>query len=386
MFIPVIALIRLVSPVILIRFGFLSTSFGHMVLGCELYLARKFHGMEPQRRVDLFLADTRHSNAFVVGMLGRKMTIMWRPLIRVLIRANELVPGKSRHLVNLNEYMDPNDLLARTPPQLIFTDEETKRGDEALRAIGLEPDKPFVCLHVRDASFKFATRAGYRPETNDYRNADIEKYLEATRSLVARGYSVVRMGAVVETELPTEIEGVIDYARSGMRSDFTDAVLSESCTFWLGTPSGANVVAVVRRRPVVFTDCIPIGVVASWGEGNLYIPKKLKKPSGRFLTLWEMLHGEIGWPEIRDGEWSHTLDMYEDRGLTIVDNSSSEIRSVVEEMDDQLRGKVTSRDDREDQIQVEVARLLEASRWHGKARARLGSGFINSNPELVSPY
>ena len=318
-------------------------------------------------------------------MLGRKMTIVWRPLARVLMRANELVPGTSRHLVNLDEYMDPDDLLARTPPQLVFTDEETRRGDEALRSIGLDPGQPFVCLHVRDASFKFATRAGYRPETNDFRNADIENYMEAARSLVERGYSVVRMGAVVDTDLPAEIEGVIDYARSGMRSDFADAVLSERCAFWLGTPSGANIVAIVRRRPMVFTDCIPIGIVASWGEGNLYIPKKLSKPDGTFLTLWEMLRGEIGWPERRDGKWSHTLGMYEDRGLTIVDNSSSEIRAVAEEMDDQLQGVVTCRDDRVDRIQAEIARLLESSRWHGKARARLGSGFIKSSPELISP-
>ena len=54
-FIPVIGLIRLVSPVVVIRFGFLSTSLGHMVLGSELYLARILHGMEPKRRIDLFL-------------------------------------------------------------------------------------------------------------------------------------------------------------------------------------------------------------------------------------------------------------------------------------------------------------------------------------------
>jgi putative glycosyltransferase (TIGR04372 family) len=386
LFVPVILLIRLISPIVKVRFGFLSSSFGHMVLGCELYLARKAHNLEPRRTIDLFLADTRHSNAFVVEMLRRRVTIVWRPLIRALMRANELVPGKSRHLVNLDEFMDPDDLLARTPPQLIFTTGEARQADEALRSLGLEPGQPFVCLHVRDAAFKLSTNPRYDPLTGDFRNADIRDYLDAARSLVSRGYTVIRMGAIVDSELPSGLEGVVDYARSGMRSDFTDTVLAARCSFWMGTPSGAHIVAIVTGRPVVFTDVIPLGIQSFWRPGDLYIPKKLRNSEGRLLTIWDILRGGIGWPEMRNGVWSHSLAMYEERGFTIVDNSPAEICAVAEEMDDRLRGKTSDRDEREDRIQVEIASLLEASRWHGKVRARVGSDFIKSNPDLVAPF
>ena len=386
LFVPLILVIRLISPVVRIRFGFLSTSLGHMVLGCELYLARKIKGLEPNRTIDLFLADTRHSNAFVVGMLSRRMTMVWRPLIRVLIRANELVPGTSRHRVDLDGYMDPDDVLESHPPQLVFTEQENRDADAALRSLGLEPGQPFVCLHVRDASFKEQTRPNYDPSTGDFRNADINDSLLAAQSLVDRGYTVVRMGAIVESELPPGLEGIIDYSCSGMRSDFLDTVLSMRCSFWVGTSSGALVIAMVTQRPMVLIDCIPMGIQSLWRPKDLYIPKKLMDSEGRLLSIWEILRGDMGWPEMRDGVWSHTMKMYEERGLTIIDNTPEEIRAVCEEMDDNLRGKEVVQDERMVRIQSEISDILEATRWHGKARSRLGSEFIKSNPELIAPF
>lgn len=385
-FVPVILVIRVISPILLIRFGFVHSAYGHMILGSELYFARKSLGLEPRRTIDLFLVDSHHANSFIVGLLHRKMTVVWRPLIRLLLQANTVLPGKSRHVIDLDAFMDPDDLLARAQPQLDFGDTNSDRADELLRELGLEPGSPFVCLHVRDTAYKTATVPGQSPIKNDYRNSDIEDFMDAAASLVDRGYTVVRMGAVVSDEMPRGIDGVIDYARSGMRSDFLDAVLAARCSFWLGSPSGANMVAVITRRPVVYIGFIPMGLATSWGSGHLYIPKKLRTADGQFLTIWDILNGEIGWPQSTDGAWSHTLTMYEERGITIIDNSPEEIRAVSEEMDDQLKGNVASRDEREIQIQEEIARIMEATRWHGKVRARLGSDFIRSHEELVAPY
>jgi putative glycosyltransferase (TIGR04372 family) len=386
LFIPVIVLIRLIGPIVLIRVGFVHSAIGHMVLGSELYLARKAHNLEPRRTIDLFLVDTRHANTFVVGMLRHRLTIVWRPLIRALIRANEMVPGKSRHLIDTDAFMDPDDLFAITPPQLDFTDTGSSQADDGLKALGVEPMQPFVCLHVRDTAFKVTTNPQYNSLNGDYRNADIEDFIDAALSLVSRGYVVIRMGAVVSTDLPPGLEGVIDYARSGMRSDFMDAVLAARCAFWLGTQSGVNSLAIVNRRPVVYVDCIPMGLATSWAPDDIYIPKKLRDSEGRLLTIWEILRGEIGWPQMHNGGWYHTLSMYQERDFTIIDNSRYEIRAVAEEMDDHLSGRIRPQDEREDRIQVEISSLLEASRWHGKARARIGSAFIKSNPDLVTPF
>ena len=386
LFIPIILLIRLMSPIVLIRFGFVHSAIGHMVLGSELYLARKSHNLEPRRTIDLFLVDTRHANTFVVDTLHRRLRIVWRPLIRALIRANEMIPGKSRHVIDTNAFMDPDDLFAITPPQLDFTDTGSKQADDGLKSLGVDLTQPFVCLHVRDSAFKVTTNPQYNTVNGDYRNADIEDFMDAARSLVSRGYVVIRMGAIVATKLPPGLEGVIDYARSGMRSDFMDAVLAARCAFWLGTQSGVNSLAIVNRRPVVYIDCIPMGLATSWAPNDLYIPKKLRNSEGRLLTIWEILQGEIGWPQMRDGGWYHTLGMYQERGITIIDNSRDEIRAVAEEMDDHLKGRIRPHDEREDRIQAEIAGLLEASRWHGTARAQIGSEFIRSNPEMVAPF
>ena len=357
-----------------------------MVLGSELFFARKANHLEPRRTVDLFLVDTRDANSYVVGVLRRRMTVVWRPLIRALVRANQIVPGGTRHTINLDEFTDPDDLFAITSPQLDFSDTRTRRADDALTKLGLEPEQPFVCLHVRDTAFKTTTNPQYNSLNGDYRNADLEDFTDAINSLVSRGYVVIRMGSIVASDLPSGFNGVIDYAQSELRSDFMDAVLAARCTFWLGTPSGVNTLAIVNRRPMVHIDSIPLGLTITWRPNDLYIPKKLRSQDGRLLSIWEVLQGDIGWPQIIDGRWSHTLKMYECLNLTVVDNSPDEIRAVAEEMDDQLRGDIDYRNERQDRIQAEIARLLEASRWHGKARARLGSGFIDSNPELVAPF
>ena len=139
------------------------------------------------------------------------------------------------------------------------------------------------------------------------------------------------------------------------------------------------------RRPIVHVDCIPLGFVNSWRPG-LYIPKRLQTSDGNFLSVFEILRGEIGWPEHVNGVWTHTQGMYDRQDLSIIDNSPVEIRAVAEEMDDQLNDRISYLDERENQIQSEIARILESTHWHGKSRVRLGSEFIKSYPELMAPY
>jgi len=386
LFLPLVLVLRLISPIILVRVGFIASATGQAIHGCENYLQRKSLGLEPKRSIDVFFfSHPLLADEGIVEILKNGVQVPWRPLIRGLWQANALVPGKSRHLVDLGTFSDPEDLFAQTPPLLVPENHKVRSDFDALRSVGLEPGEPFVCFHVRDSAYGDANTPRRDKTATDYRNARTENYWEAIQALVSRGYKAVRMGAIVSTDLPQEMDGVIDYARSGLQSGYMDAVLSSQCAFWLGTPAGASMFAIITRRPIVFVDCIPMGIVSTWRPNDLYIPKKLRKADGQFATIWEVLRGEIGWPEMRNGRLSHTQDMYDSRDLTIIDNSPAEIRAVAEEMDDRLTGKVRIRSEREERIQTEIVKLYEASQLHGVARARLGSDFIATNPELVAP-
>ena len=186
LFIPLVVVLRLISPIVLIRIGVISSATGQAMLGCENYLQRKSLGLEPKRSIDLFLfAHPRLSDKGIVEIVKNDVTVPWRPLTRGLWQANALVPGKSRHLVDLGAFTDPEDFFARTPALLVPENHKVRSDFDALRSLGLEPGEPFVCFHARDSAYGDATTPQRDKTANDYRNAHIEDFWEAVQALVS---------------------------------------------------------------------------------------------------------------------------------------------------------------------------------------------------------
>src|SRR3990172_13240449 len=151
---PAVIVIRMIRPWFLVRFGGLvSTRIGHFAANTELYLCERDAGINvpDKRRVDLFYLDKIICNHQLATMWRRVLRI-WPAWILVSISTiNRFIPGGTDHEIgnNTEHNRDVHNLLDRLPPHLEFTAEEEAKGEAGLRAMGIPPGSPFVCLLVR---------------------------------------------------------------------------------------------------------------------------------------------------------------------------------------------------------------------------------------------
>lgn len=374
---PVVLVIRLVSPVVLIRYGALcSHRIGHFAVNTELYLCKRDLTETNKNVYDIFFHVEPISNWQLKKMWDRSQHVSTFPyFMRAVKSVNRLFPGHQKYEIDLSKSRDVGCLFMRVPPHINFTKEEEVFGREQLRKLGIDDDSSFICFHARDPVYldTLFTSADWR--YHDYRNCSINNYIAAAEELSQRGYFLIRMGSKVKEPLKVNNERIIDYAVK-YRNDFLDIYLSAKCRFFLGCGSGIDEIANIFRRPVVYVNFIPFERVYSWKQDHIFIPKKLwLRKEKRFLTFREILGSGMG--RCLFGE------QFEAAGIEVIENTSEEIKAVAVEMDERLNGtwKETSEDI---ELQNRFWSLFKPSDLHGSNMvARIGAEFLRQNKELL---
>ena len=380
--IPVVILVRLLRPIVVIRFGPLrSKRIGHFAANTELYLCERDAGMHGRRVYDFFYHRMPICNQQLAKMWARVLHIY--SVNRYFDKANRRLPGWEKHWNSIYERGDVDclDLLEHTKPHLAFTSEEEKRGLQKLQALGIPPENgKFVCFYARDKAYvELLIRPAqeHTARRHDYRDSSISNYVPAVQELVRRGYFALRMGAAVKEPLSTDEPKIIDYATC-TRDDFMDIFLCAKCKFFLGSPSGISAIPRIFRKPVVYTDFIPLGIDFSHrcGPNCLIIPKKLwLRKERRFLTFREILDSGIG------KFW--LSEQYEKFGIEVIDNTSEEILDLAVEMDEWLRGTGKAGEE-DEQLQRRFWLLFNQNNMYKKPTIRIGTKFLRQNIELLS--
>lgn len=205
-----------------------------------------------------------------------------------------------------------------TDAPLITIDKSTRdRAHAELRTIGIDPSRRIVTLHVRESGYE----RGAPIATTGPRNAQIDAYVPAIRTLIARGYQVVRLGDTMMRPLEP-FDGFFDYPFSPIRSDYLDIVLTSLCDFHIGTSSGMSHVPLLFDRPVLYTNWMPYG-------GFIH--------SRRTLTLTKALYERCGRripPHEANARFRNCYDatFFELLDIAVVDNTSDEIVAATEIM------------------------------------------------------
>ena len=196
-------------------------------------------------------------------------------------------------------------------PLLELTKEDNEYGDKYLEGIDW-----YVCLHVREPGGR------WNHPQDKFRNCDVNTYIPAIKSITDKGGYVIRMGHPEMTPLP-EMPNVRDYALSKERDLGLDIILCARCMFFLGTSSGLYAIAMAFGVPVVLTNVIaPAGIYYLTSQ-DMFIPKLFKR-NGELLRFDEMLDPLIS--------TIHEQYHYDRHGLEIIDNTSEEIKDLVDEM------------------------------------------------------
>jgi len=387
--VPVVLVIRLIRPWLLVRWGnMISSKIGHFAANTELYLCEQDAGINKpkQRHVDLFhLAYSPICNQQLVTMWKRVLRVWPSWILAPISLVDRVIPGGTVHEIGNNTQHDRDvyNLLDRFPPHLEFTSEEKARGEAGMRAMGIPQGAYFVCLISRDSAY-LAAHESVDCRYHNYRDCDIKNFILAAEELAARGYFVIRMGAKVMEAMKITHPRIIDYATNGMRSDFMDIYLGAKCEFCISVGTGFDAVPHIFRRPVAYVNMVPMGYLFTFRQQVLCITKHYFAMSeNRELVLSEISNND-------DVAFCYNASGYASKGIELIENTPEEIRDLVIEMAESLKGTWQPHEEDEalqrrfweifptDALKTDNKRPL-----HGEIRARFGAHFLRNNREWL---
>jgi putative glycosyltransferase (TIGR04372 family) len=335
--VPLVLVIRLLRPLVWIRFGWLHThKIGHLPLEPEFYLCERKAGVQPPGTIDLFFdarrGDGRVCNEQAMAMARRHLHI-W-PFVKYLWRANNMLPGAATHIVHIkardhDKVRDPDGLFDRMPVQIDFTPEENERGRAALVQLGIPAGAKYVCVHVREAVY-WKSRNPEMGNDSDFRNCDVKDFVPAIRALTARGYYVVRLGYPVAGPLELDDPKFIDYP-THFRSEFLDLYLPAKCHFMVSTGSGVDSISYMFRRPILMCNLAPSNYVHSDKTWIVNLPKlHRRRGAANLMPFPEVVTSGVG-------DYV-TTDQFDEAAIECLDSPPDVIREAVLEMADRIDG------------------------------------------------
>ena len=109
-------------------------------------------------------------------------------------------------------------------------------------------DKKFVCLHVRDNHYH--NDLGRR----EYRNANIDNYIELINFLIEKDYYVFRLGDKPTPKVNFSNKNFFDLPYSELKSEIMDLFLIKECSFYIGTISGTMDTSYLFKKPTFLTN------------------------------------------------------------------------------------------------------------------------------------
>jgi putative glycosyltransferase (TIGR04372 family) len=247
-----------------------------------------------------------------------------------------------------------------------LSDEEIRRGQSRLAAMGVPRGARYVCLHVRAPGFKRMHEG-----LQDALNADIISYERAIDAVVSRGAWVIRMGDPSMPKLPSA-PGTVDYAHSPYKKDWMDVFLCATCWLYIGTSSGLGYVPSLFGTPCVFTNWFPTGT-RPLNSTDLFIPKMhWYEAQNDYAPFAESLAPPLG--------HIHASLALRSLGVSLRNNTPDEVRDVVTEMMDRLEGQAsyTVEDQR---LQARFDAVANAALSFGNAP--IGRDFLRKHARLL---
>ena len=375
--VPLILILWILKPFFWLKLGMLRYSrIGHLAMNTDLFLRRRQLGIYPDGPYYCFVSHPDNP-------ANRQLLNMWKRLLpihesRILCYFfSGMLPILKRtpfhqELPNNDEYDISDNPLNNAKPSLYFTPDEIEKGRELLKQMNVDYQKDeFVCIFSRDNAYL----KNYLPYNNwNYQNArdsDIDSLIEATKYLIQKGYTVIRIGSVVSKPINFSHEKLIDYPYSEYQSDFLDIFLVANCKFVLsGGSSGLINLACVFDKPLLIVNMAEFEY-PPFGKNCLYTPKKYKySKTGNYLRIEEAV--KLGSVWIDPASY----------GLETEETSPQEILEATQEMIARLENRFEESNESERLNQI-YKKLWEGSDFC-KGEAPVGVGWLKKNRALYS--
>ena len=397
-----ILIIRLIRFHKIIRFGLLDYSnFGHGLYS-DFYLCERDLGYHKNKTIDIFYTIKPAINKTLLKKF-QTQTIIFpeNKLIFLIDLINRFIPSYQEHIIYLksvdyhiyNKCVDykikllgripvdsvystfgAHDLLINSKPHFKFSDGEKHLGEKKLFDMGLTIKHKYICFHARDNAYKNKINTERDWSYHDFRDANIQNYLPMAELFSKKGYHMIRMGSVVAEKLKTNNPKIIDYANK-FQSEFMDFYLAANCQFFITGLTGACLLAILFRKPIIYINSVQIQTIGSWTKYDLFIPKKMwLKQENRFLTLKEMYSDKI--------VSFHRSELFKKEGIELVENTAEEIIDVVLEMENRINGNLEATEE-EIELQKRFQNSFANCIYIINKHIQIGTKFIKDNIFLL---
>lgn len=317
--------LRLIAPVFRVEIQRLwAERIGHLALEPEIFLCTR--KLSPRERTRVyFFSHAPFANPFLLQMWQRVLPMGPEKLLRLMFETFERfrwLDLGARDWDQSHYDLRPMDGFE---PSVSFTSAELERGAQLLADLGVPPGTPYVCLAVRDSAYLAMTAPQKDWSYHDYRDSHIETYIMMSEWLANAGYAVVRMGAIVKEPLVSSHPLVIDYATSGLRSDFGDVYLFAHCAFCISTATGMDSLAMLFRRPLGIVNLPVIGGMQLGGPLRLVMFKDLiDVTSGALVPLTD--------PRRSAAMRLFRTEAFAEMDIDLADNTPEELLDFAQEM------------------------------------------------------
>lgn len=401
-------IIRLLRPLIIVRIARIPTSnYGHFAYNPSVYYCKKKLKIDQleKKHLDLFYIHYKDKiyNKQLAKMWKRKLNFLPGLILAPVEKINKLFPGWKIHSIQDVTSFVPYDLefeIEKCKP-LEFTQEEEDYGKKILNKFGLKNNDKFVCFAIRDSAHNQIQKKTSRNNNwsyHNYRHWDLNKFFLAAEELTKKGYYVFRMGVYAEKKFKTNNPKIIDYVNSDLKSDFMDVFLGAKCSFCLSTTFGFDEVPNLFRRPIIYL-ILPFGHFRSYSNRFIILTKHhyLKKENRR-LTLSEIFSYGLA--------FIYETEIFQQKGIELVDNSPEEIKDVVIEMYEYLeKNEKLSEEDENlqknfknlymqnymktikntEKLRLELTQKLQLNlkMTHGNIRTRYSTKFLKHNKDWL---
>ena len=315
-------LLRVLRPIVTIRFRNLpADEIGPLTVVSQHYLRIK-GTQQKKRQLDFwYLKDSvKVSNDYMLNFVKSQIKVHRSRFIELVAAISEKLPGAQHHQIESEIRIT---LLEGVGRKLKLPQKDCDSSSEYVKKIGIDPQKEFIALMVRDGAYKsdiVQANTQLRTDKEIYRNQDINDYLQVAEKFASMNVQIVRMGAKVERQFTSNSPFIIDYASTGMRTEAADIYLASECAMCISTNLGFDHIAAMSGKLRVITNqALIIQASTLFYSTDVFILQRfIERSSGRLLTLSESLQ----FAEIRNLDWYHKVI---DRGLDFVRNTPEEI-------------------------------------------------------------
>jgi putative glycosyltransferase (TIGR04372 family) len=298
--------------------------YGHLALEPEIFLAEreiiKATNASSKRVISVWSLGpvAKQSNKYLASKWKQELLVFPSWLVSSLHSVGSVFP-----ILKLNEprlsITGSMNGLDKTASHVSFTADEIEEGKKGLVKIGINPDKPYACLIVRDGGH-YKSKGEIESEGYEVLNFDVNNFSGAAEALIESGFQVIRMGSGSERPFTSKPEGVIDYALSENRSEFLDVFIAATCEFAVSTQTGPDAVCMLFRRPVLYVDVTSYSQFFFGSKLATWSPARLQK-NGKILNLSEIVNSEIAW--FKDP------NLFSKNGISQQKSSSNELKELV---------------------------------------------------------